>query len=167
VSQYLRISAVFDCNVLLQATARNNSPASTCLRLAESGAVRLFVSEETLSEIEEILNRDFIKERFNLADEDIKEFLENLRFVAEVLTIVPKVFSLPRDVDDEEYINLAVESEADYIVTRDKDLLDLMIGYDDTSKEFRQRFRPLRIVDPIEFLRIVDEKLKVDMSINP
>jgi putative PIN family toxin of toxin-antitoxin system len=160
VSRYLQISAVFDCNVLLQATARNNSPASTCLRLAESGAVRLFVSDETLTEIEEILNRDIIKERFNLADKDIKEFLENLRFVAEVFTKVPKVFSLPRDVDDEEYINLAVESEADFIVTRDKDLLDLMTGHDDISKEFRQRFRPLKVVEPLEFLRIVEEKLK-------
>ena len=167
MSLYSKISAVFDCNVLLQSTARNNSPASACLRLAESGAIKLFVSEETLFELEEILNRSFIKERFDFADEDIKEFLENLRFVAEVFTDVPKVFSLPRDVDDEPYINLAVEADADFIVTRDKDLLDLMDGYDDTSKQFRQRFRPLKVVNPVEFLEIVDEKLKEDMSINP
>lgn len=167
MSIYSQISAVFDCNVLLQATARNNSPASACLRLAESGAIRLFVSEETLLELEEILNRSYIKERFDFADEDIKEFLENLRFVAEVFTDVPKVFSLPRDVDDEPYINLAVESDADYIVSRDKDLLELMTGYDDTSKEFRQRFRPLKVVEPLEFLKIFEKKLKEDLSINP
>lgn len=67
-------------------------------------------------------------------------------------------FQLPRDPKDEKYINLAVEAEADYIVTRDKDLLDLMTGIDIESKEFRQRFRPLRMVEPIKFLRIIQEK---------
>ncbi len=56
MSLYSKISAVFDCNVLLQSTARNNSPASACLRLVESGAIKLCVSEETLFELEEILN---------------------------------------------------------------------------------------------------------------
>lgn len=167
MSLYSQITAVFDCNVLLQSTARNNSPASACLRLAESGAIKLFVSEETLFELEEILNRSYIKERFDIADEDVKEFLENLRFAAMVFIDVPKVFSLPRDVDDEPYINLAVESEADFIVTHDKDMLDLMTGYDDSSQEFRQRFRPLKVVKPVDFIEIVDEKLKEDMSINP
>ena len=73
VNLFTNTSAVFDCNVLLQATARNNSPASACLRLAESGAIKLFVSEETLFELEEILNRDFIKDRFGFAANDIEE----------------------------------------------------------------------------------------------
>jgi predicted nucleic acid-binding protein len=51
------------------------------------------------------------------------------------------------------YINLAVEVEADYIVSRDKDLLDLMNDYTDEAKEFRQRFRPLKVIEPLEFLK--------------
>ena len=60
-----------------------------------------------------------------------------------------------RDPKDEKYINLAVEAEVYYIVSRDKDLLDLMTGHTDECKDFRRRFRPLRVIDPAEFLTIV------------
>jgi predicted nucleic acid-binding protein len=49
---------------------------------------------------------------------------------------VPKEFSYRRD-EDEPYINLAVAAGADFIVSRDRDLLDLMTGYTDECKEFR------------------------------
>lgn len=162
-----KISAVFDCNVLLQAAAIGKSPAAACFRLAEERIVKLFVSEETLTELEEVLNRDFIKERFDLSDEAINEFINNLRILAEVFNDVPKYFDLPRDADDEIYINLAVESNSDFIVTRDKDLLDLMSGFDLVSKEFRQRFRPLKVVEPLEFLRVVNEQMRTDLSLEP
>jgi putative PIN family toxin of toxin-antitoxin system len=161
------ISAVFDCNVLIQATTNSQNSASYCFRLVEAKVVKLFVSENTLKELEEVLNRDYIKERFRFTDEVIREFLDKVRNLAVVLKNVPQVFSLPRDVDDEEYINLAVEAEALYLVSRDNDLLDLMIGYDDISKEFRQKFRPLKIVQPLEFLKIVEEGVKETLAIKP
>ncbi len=55
---------------------------------------------------------------------------------------------------------LAIESKVDYIVTRDHDLLDLMTGYDLESKTFRQKTRPLKIIVPLEFLKIVEEEIK-------
>jgi len=160
VNAITRIRAVFDCNIFLQAIGNKNSPASACFRLAEQNVIQLFVSDETLTELDEVLNRPFIKNRFGLADETINEFIGNLRKLAKVFSKVPRAFSLPRDVDDEPYINLAVECEADYIITRDKDLLDLMTGYNEESKSFRQKFRPLSIVQPLEFLSIVEEKVK-------
>ena len=71
---------------------------------------------------------------------------------------MPKNFSYPGDPDDEPYINLAITADADFIVTRDKDLLDLMTSYTDDGKEFRQRFRPLKIIEPLESLKIVRER---------
>jgi predicted nucleic acid-binding protein len=70
---------------------------------------------------------------------------------------VPHVFEFARDPKDEAYIDLAAAVAADYLVTFDRDLLDLMTGYDDVSKEFRQRFRQLKVVRPDEFLEIVSE----------
>jgi predicted nucleic acid-binding protein len=60
-----KIGVVCDCNVLLQAAARKTSPAAACLRLAEEGFLRLYISEEILTEISEVLNRPKIRERFN------------------------------------------------------------------------------------------------------
>jgi predicted nucleic acid-binding protein len=73
---------------------------------------------------------------------------------------VPTVFNYPRDPKNEKYINLAVAAGAEYIIIRDTDLLDLMTGFDDDSKEFRHKFRLLKIIQPSEFMKIVEEKTK-------
>ena len=151
-----RLGVVFDCNILLQAIARKTGPAAACLRLAEEGLVQLLLSEEILTEVSEVLKRPTIRARYpELTDEIVEDFLKALRSIAEITGDVPRRFIYPRDIDDEPYLNLAIETEANYLVSRDKDLLDLMTGHDDSSKEFRQRFRSLTVIEPIEFLKEV------------
>lgn len=145
---------VFDCNVLLQAAARQTSVAANCLTLAEEGLVQLFVSNEVLLEIEDVLNRPEVRACFpNLSDEIAGAFLKRLRTFSDFVSNVPRTFRYSRDEDDEFYINLAVEVSADFIVSRDRDLLDLMTGYTDDCKEFRQRFRTLKVIEPVDLLK--------------
>jgi len=102
------------------------------------------------------LTRPTIRSRYpELTDEIVEDYIKALRSIAEITSEVPKRFSYPRDIDDEPYLNLAIETEANYLVSRDKDLLDLMTGHDDESKRFRQRFRSLTVIEPIEFLKEV------------
>lgn len=148
---------VFDCNVLLQAAAREKSAAAQCLNLAESSLIQMCVSREVLAEAEDVLNRPKIRTHFpDLSDEIVGAFLKRLQQLSVLVHPVPKKFSYPRDEDDEPYIDLAVAAGADFIISRDKDLLDLMTGHADECKEFRQRFRPLRVVDPAEFLSLIE-----------
>jgi uncharacterized protein len=164
----VKIRVVFDCNSFLQAAINQESLAGNCYKLIEERVVELFVSQDVLDEIEEVINRPHIRERFEtLTVERIENFLSSIKNLAVFVRKIPKVFSLPRDVDDEIYINLAVECEADFIVTRDKDLLDLMTAIDENSKLFRQKFRPLKIVQPLDFLRIADEKIKETIALKP
>lgn len=164
----MKIRVVFDCNTFLQAALNEESPAGNCYKLVEEGTIELFVSQEVLDEIEDVINRPQIRERFDtLTGERIESFLNSIKNLAVIVRKVPQVFSLPRDVDDEIYINLAVKCEANYIVTRDKDLIDLMTHYDIESKKFRQKFRPLKIVQPLEFLRIVEEKIRETLDLKP
>jgi len=150
------LGVVFDCNILLQAVARKTGPAAACLRLAEEGFVHLRLSEEILTELSEVLKRAAIRSRYpELTDEIVEDFLKALRSTAEITSNVPKRFTYPRDPDDEPYLNLAIDTEANYLVSRDKDLLDLMTGYNDECKEFRQRFRSLTVLEPVEFLNEV------------
>ena len=133
---------VFDCNVLLQAAAREKSVAAKCLSAAESGLIQLCVSREVLAEVEDVLSRPEIRAHFpDLSDEIVGAFLKRLQKLSVFVRLVPKQFSYPRDEDDEPYINLAVTADADFIISRDRDLLDLMTGYTDEYKEFRRRFR--------------------------
>ena len=71
--------------------------------------------------------------------------------------VVPRKFIYERDVDDECYITLAIEAKTDYLVSRDRDLLDLMTGHTDVCKDFRRRFRGLKVVTPIEFLKEMEK----------
>jgi putative PIN family toxin of toxin-antitoxin system len=75
------------------------------------------------------LNRPEVRAQFRaLTNEMISEFITHLRKVGKLVRRIPKPFSYPRDVNDEAYINLAGAAKADYLISRDKDLLDLMTG---------------------------------------
>jgi putative PIN family toxin of toxin-antitoxin system len=116
------------------------------------------VSRELLTEVEDVLNRPEIRAHFpDLSDEIVGAFLLRLQKLSIYIRLVPKKFSYPRDEDDEPYINLAVAANADFIVSRDRDLLDLMTGHTDVCKEFRQRSRRLRVVNPVELLKSIEE----------
>ncbi len=151
-------SAVFDCMIYLQAAISEKSPAAELFKQVERGGVLLFVSNETLSEIRDVLTRPKALIKYpHLTVEYVEIFLSRVLSKANLLNKIPKHFQYPRDPKDEKYINLAIEAEANYIVSRDNDLLDLMTGIDAESKEFRQRFRFLKVIAPGEFLRIIQE----------
>ena len=54
---------------------------------------------------------------------------------------------------DAHYINLALAADARLIVSRDKDLLDLMDPAKPEAAEFQGRYPLLRILNPVAFLR--------------
>jgi predicted nucleic acid-binding protein len=55
-------------------------------------------------------------------------------------------------------LNLAIEVEADYLVSRDNDLLDLMNWELEEGRAFQQRFHFLKIVTPVEFLKVMESQ---------
>ena len=149
-----QISVVFDCNLFVQAFLNPASMAAKCFELARDGRVRLFISRETLVEIEEVLSRPRILSRLPHATSEQREaFLGSALAHATYLRHVPEKFRFERDPKDAPYLNLAIAAGADYLVSRDRDLLDLMTGHTDECKEFRQRFRSLRVIEPITLLQ--------------
>lgn len=156
-----KLRVVFDCMIFLQAAINEDSPAAELFRQVEKNVLRLFVSQEILIEIRDVLKRPkILSGNPHLTDEYIKLFIGKALSKAVFVKDIPSRFNYPRDPKDEKYINLAIESDADYLVSRDKDLLDLMTDISIEGKEFRQKSRPLKIVEPIEFLKIIQEKEK-------
>jgi putative PIN family toxin of toxin-antitoxin system len=155
-----KLRVVLDCMVYLLAAAREDSPAAACLRLGENHYIRLFISRDIIREVENVLSRDYIRERFKtLTDASVAAFLERLRDVSEYVGTVPKYFDYrERDVRDEPYLNLAIEVQADYLVGRDNDLLDLMKWENEAGRAFQKRFRFLKIVTPETFLREIEKR---------
>src|ERR1700680_2009312 len=63
-------------------------------------------------------------ERYEYSDADIIAFCQDLALISTIVGDVP-VVQLVRDPDDDMIIACAIAAGADYLVTRDKDLLTL------------------------------------------
>src|SRR5579872_4588004 len=147
------IRVVFDCNIFLQALAAPEGPAGHCVQLAIDAKVQLFASPAVLAELREVATRPKIIAKLRLVAERVDEFIEAIELAAILLKSVPEVFAYQRDPDDAHYINLALAADARLIVSRDKDLLDLMDSTKPEAAEFQKRYPAFRILDPVGFLR--------------
>lgn len=152
---------IFDSNIFIQVLLNPNGIAAKCLEVVRNGQATLFVSKEALAEFSDVILRPNILSRLPDADEfQIQSFTEYIISLSTFVDFVPHIFNFERDPKDEIIIDLGVKAKADYIVSRNKDLLDLMTGYTDECKDFRRRFRRLKVVNPSEFLAIVEKKIE-------
>jgi putative PIN family toxin of toxin-antitoxin system len=145
------IGAVFDCVVYVQAALSRNGPAFACLQFAEAESVTLFLSPDILDEIKRALGYFALRQKYtNITDQTVVRFLQHLEKIAVITQNPPALFSLRRDPKDEPYVNLAIETSAPFIVSRDADLLDLM-----KDKWFRKTYPGITVLDPVAFLKHV------------
>lgn len=131
-----RSGFVFDTNVLVSAALLPTSVPSRSLRAARLTGV-LLLSGDTLREIESVLARS----KFDLyLDERLRfEFLELLKRASTMVEIVERIAAC-RDPRDDQFLEVAVNGRAAWIVTGDSDLLSL------------DPFRDIRIVTPAQML---------------
>lgn len=149
-------AAVFDCNVYFQALINEEGPAGKCFTAALNGDFRLFFSRFVVAEIRRTASDAVLRAKFRqITDEQLDQLIANVEKVGHVVAHVPERFKHQRDPDDAHYVNLALASGAKYVLSRDKDLLDLMDQSRSEGREFRRRFRSLQIVAPQEFLRLL------------
>jgi len=150
---------VFDCNLFVQGIANRNSPARKALRLFFNGDISLFVSEPIIREVRGVLNRAGVRKLLpGINDRTVNAFLSKLEAKAILIVNVPEEFHYDRDPDDEMYINLALVGNAAYLVSRDKDLLDLMTTSTDISRQFRSRYPFLRIMTAVSFIAAIESE---------
>lgn len=143
---------VFDCMVFLQGAGRPSGPARACFHLVDEGRVELFLSANIAAEIRDVLSRPKTQQKFPLLTAEwVEMFLRAIQSKAIAVASVPKIESLERDPKDEPYLNLAIAAKARYLVSRDRDLLDLM-----ADPGFRKRYPELYVLDPVEFLKEIE-----------
>ena len=154
-----KLRVIFDCMIFLQVLISPKSVAFKLFEYLQKGNFILFINKEILAEVTNVLNRDYIRaSNSQINDESVENFLDGVLRKTVFIKNVPSHFKYSRDPKDEKYINLAIEAKTDYLVSRDKDLLDLLSDVSVEGKEFRQKSRFLKIVEPIEFLQILAEK---------
>jgi len=118
-----------------------------------NGFVTLYMIEDCLSEIGEVLRRPVIREIFPMLDEDrTGALLDWIREYAVFIDPIPTVFEYPTDVKDEPYINLAIESGAVYLVSWDKHIRNLGKPDHPEGQRFQMQFPQVLVLNPSEFL---------------
>ena len=118
----------------------------------EGGRLELYVSDVIIEEVRDVLGRPRIRVKNpTITDKGVEDFCDRIRQAAQRIDPVPAAFTLARDPDDEPYLNLAIAAAADYLVTRDNDMLDLM-----RDGTFRARYPTLTILDPVALLQVLN-----------
>ena len=134
-----KIRYVFDTNVIVSSLLFENSkPAQAFNYALNHGEVLL--SPELLAELNDVLGRKKF-DRF-LTSEERDEFLETFIDRAILVEVIEKVQEC-RDPKDDKILELALNGQAQYIVSGDRDLLVL------------NPFHEVNIVTVEEFLRAV------------
>jgi putative PIN family toxin of toxin-antitoxin system len=143
------IPAVYDCTVFAQALINPKGPAGACVVAAQKGYAHVFVSDHVLRELRELPAK--LPTRLGVTTERMDRLILDLGKYTEPVEDVPVDFTYDRDPDDAPYVNLASVTKARFLVTRDRDLLDLM-----SCPQFSSRFPKLQIVEPPAFLREIE-----------
>ncbi|WP_059000268.1 putative toxin-antitoxin system toxin component, PIN family [Leptolyngbya sp. NIES-2104] len=135
-----KVRYVFDTNVIVSSLLFKSGNPSKAFRYALKHG-EILVSLELLEELSDVLGREKF-DRF-VTSEERDEFLETFVERATLVEIIERVQEC-RDPKDDKILELALNGQAEYIVSGDKDLLVL------------NPFRDVKIVTAEEFLRAVE-----------
>jgi putative PIN family toxin of toxin-antitoxin system len=120
------LRVVIDTNVLVSALLSKKGIPARILDAWRERKFLVITSEEAILEVERVLKELGSTRKYIISDEDIASILNLLRKDA---ILVPGQIdtkgAIPRDTDDEKFLSLALEGEANFIISGDKHLLDL------------------------------------------
>jgi putative PIN family toxin of toxin-antitoxin system len=142
------VRAVFDTNLLVSAFLSRANPGGVTgelLRVAKEGSVELCISTEILGEtLTTLIGSDRLRRRYDYTPEIALQYCAELVAAPTIIVDAPPLTgAVARDPDDDKIIACAVAAGAEYLVSRDDDLIALG-AYDE-----------IKIVLPEAFLRIV------------
>ena len=127
---------VFDTNILIShLLIPTGIPGQAVRKGLHTG--RLIVSDDTLNELASVISRPKFDRYISLQNR--KDFFRFLGRVVERVAII-RYIQACRDPNDDKFLELAVNGQADSIITGDQDLLAL------------HPFRSIQIITPSEFL---------------
>lgn len=112
----------------------------------------MFVSPAILAEIEDVARRPHLVQRFRLTERKLEEFLMMIRSFIQLIDDVPHVFTYDRDPKDEHYVDLAIATGSELVVSRDRDLLALADPNDPAGRDFMARYPAIHILTPVEMV---------------
>jgi len=131
---------VIDTNIYISAIFWGGKPREI-IDLGRDKRIHIFTSLEIENEIAEKL-----RTKFRLNQEEINQILLDFSTFTVPVKVTTKIEAVPGDPEDDKFIECAVLSRANYIVSGDKHLLDL------------KEYYGIRILKASEYLAILEKK---------
>ena len=137
-------NVILDTSVLVSAFLFSESIPGQILALAEKAVYAGHFSMIVFEELRRSLRNPRLKKSYGYTDDEIETWCNDLNEIGfPIRKVLPEIEPVCRDPDDDHVLAPAIIVKAEYIVTGDKDLLDLG-QYKDirivTTKDFHNRF---------------------------
>lgn len=134
-----KIKIILDTNIWISyLISKKNNQWDT---LIFSDKIQIIYSEKLLNEFIEVTQRDKFRKFISL--DDLEVILNFLGDFAIFVENIEKKYTLCRDLKDNFLLDLAVTAEADFLVTGDKDLLEI------------KTLENVKILSPTDFINLI------------
>jgi putative PIN family toxin of toxin-antitoxin system len=110
------MKVIIDTNVLISAAWRDKSPEAVVIWIASQTDWEWIVSHEILNEYKEVLRR----KKFGLPEEIVERWDTILTTLTSLVDVDTSV-EFPRDIKDTKFLACALSTNANYLITGDKD----------------------------------------------
>jgi uncharacterized protein len=131
--------AVIDTGVLVSALIRKHGTTGDVLRALRDGRFTVIYTTDIMVEIIDVLGRASFRTKYHIQPDDITALVNLIRLRGELVTPTRKVMAC-RDPKDNKFLEAALATQTDCIVSGDGDLLDM------------SSFEEIHILRPAEFL---------------
>ena len=135
------LKLVFDTNTLISAFFWQGKEFELFQKI-EQGKVELYLSQEILEEIKEVLNRDKFKSVILKTNQTPNEIIQKIISVSNIVMGEKLGIKACRDDKDNKLLECAILAKADYLVSGDEDLLVL------------KKYEKIKVVKSSEILSI-------------
>lgn len=142
------VKALTDSNLVVSAMISPGGAPYAVMRAFREHRFSLFIADEELDELEDVLQRPRVARFLRLPDDEMTAIGRALHHDAIRVRPLPSLPLEVRDPKDAHILGAAIAGDVDYIVTGDRDLL-VLNGNPELGR--------LQIVTPAEFLAILDE----------
>lgn len=136
------LKIVLDANVWISALIWGGRPAEI-IKAAEDARIKIFVSEEIVGEISQVLNYPKLKKVYQTAGLRHEELVEAMLRIVKFVEATERVAVIVEHPADDRCLECALAAGADYIISGDKHLLKIA------------SYRKTRILSVSDFLEIL------------
>ena len=136
---------VLDTNIYVSALVSSSGVPAQIIELFQHGIIEVLTSEATIRELSRVLLYPKLKDRYGYSDQDIAAVINILRTDAIMIEPRETLNVVEDDETDNRFIELAVEGNAQYIVSGDKHLHRVGV------------YKGLRIVTPATFVGLIQD----------